>query len=123
MRFIDATIITLAFTPNDKRERCRDVLREGGLTNCLVLMESFNCIERITKNRRLATDTIRSLLGNLEVVPISDNLVFEALRRTEKYNLKIYDLVHYITALLRGCSSFVSYDSDFDGFEIKREEP
>jgi len=124
MQFIDSTIVTLAFTLNEKSEKCRDIIRNGGIINSLVLVESFSNIERITKSRRLAIGSIKSILGCLEVAAVDQNILFESLRRAERYNkLKIFDLIHYTTALLSGCSSIVSYDKDFEGLEIKREEP
>jgi len=123
MDFIDATIITLAFTSNDQKEECRAILEEGGMVNSLILVEAHYNIERITKNRNLATDAIKSILNKFEIVALDHNLLFEALKRTNKYNLKIFDLIHYVTALLKGCSSIVSYDKHFDGLEVKRKEP
>ena len=123
MRFIDSTIITLAFTNNDKKEKCRNALIHGGITNSLVLIESFCNINRITKSRTLAIKSIKGSLGSLKIVSIDDNVVFEALKKAEKPNLKFFDLIHYVTASLYNCTSILSYDSDFNGLEIKREEP
>ena len=123
MRFIDAMIITLAFTRNDKSEECRNAIRKGGIVNALVLAEAHYNIENITKNKILAKKSIKSILGRLDVVAVDQNLLFESLRRAEKYNLKIFDLIHYTTALLKGCSSVLSYDKHFNNLEIKREEP
>tara|TARA_Y100000310_G_scaffold35990_1_gene33927 strand:- start:93 stop:464 length:372 start_codon:yes stop_codon:yes gene_type:complete len=123
MDFIDSTIIILAFTNNDKKEKCREILRKGGLTNSLVLIESFHSIERISKNREIAKDAIKAILNTLKIVPVDTNLIFEAIRRINKYNLKIFDLVHYVTSLLNNCSTIITYDTDFNDLEIKRVEP
>lgn len=123
MNFIDAMIITLAFTPSNKREECRAIIKEGGVVNSLVLVEAHYNIENITKNRKLASESIRSILNSSEVVAVDHNLLFEALKRTDKYDLRIFDLIHYTTALLKGCSSIVSYDKHFDNLEVKRKEP
>ena len=53
---------------------------------------------------------------------LDKNLLFEAFKRDEKYNLDTFDLINYTTALLNNCSEIVSYDRDFDGLEIKRVE-
>ncbi len=123
MDFIDSTVIILAFTPNDKKEECREILEGGGIVNSLVLAEAYNNIEKITKDKNLATDAIKSILNKFEVVALDHNLLFEALRRAERYNLRIFDLIHYVTALLKGCSSIISHDKHFDNLEIKRKEP
>ncbi|MBI2632177.1 PIN domain-containing protein [Candidatus Pacearchaeota archaeon] len=49
------------------------------------------------------------------------NLAFEALIRSKKYDkLKFIDLIHYMTALLNNCDEIISFDTDFNGLEIKR---
>lgn len=123
MKFIDSTIIILAFTNNCNKEKCRNALRRGGITNSLVLVESFSSIERITKNKILATKSIKGILGNLKIISVDNNVIFEALKKTEKSNLKFFDLIHYVTASLYNCTSILSYDCDFDRLEIRREEP
>ena len=123
MDFIDSTVIILAFTPNNKKEKCREILEGGGIVNSLILAEAHYNIEKITKDKNLATDAIKSVLNKFEIVALDHNLLFEALRRAEKYNLRIFDLIHYVTALLKGCSSIISHDKHFDGLEIKRKKP
>lgn len=123
-QFIDSTVIVGAFTANDNREKCQNVLRNGGVINGLILVESFDVIERITKNRQFAFKAIRSLMGsNLDIVELTNRIIFESVKRCNKYNLRIFDLVHYTTALLQGCPSIISYDQYFDNLEIKRIEP
>ena len=123
-QFIDSTIIIGAFTPNEKKEVCQNTLREGGVINGLVLIESFDVIERITKNREYALKVIKSLMSSdLEVIELTKGFIFEAMKRSDKYDLRIFDLIHYTSALLNGCSAIVSYDNHFDNLEIKRAEP
>lgn len=123
-QFIDSTIITGAFTPNENKEKCQSILREGGVINGLVLIESFDVIERIMKNRQYALKVIRTLMGsNLEIVELSNRIIFESVKRCDKHKLKVFDLIHYTTALLKSCPSIASYDQDFDMLEIERMEP
>lgn len=122
--FIDSTIITGAFTPNENKEKCQHVLNGGGVIDGLVLIESFDVIERIMKDRQYALKVIRALMGsNLEIVELSNRIIFESVKRCDKYRLKVFDLIHHTTALLKSCPSIVSYDKDFDMSEIKRIEP
>ena len=123
-KFIDSTIISGAFTSNENRERCQAILAEGGIIDGLVLIESFDVIERITKKRDYAMKVIRTLMGsNLEIIDIANNVIFEAIKRGNRYNLRVFDLIHYTTALINGCSSIVTYDKDFDNLDIPRKEP
>ncbi|MBI2660787.1 PIN domain-containing protein [Candidatus Woesearchaeota archaeon] len=122
--FIDSTVIICAFTPNENRESCQKMLKQGGFINGLVLIESFDVIERITKNREYALRVVRSLVASdLEIIQLSNAFIFEALKRSSRNKLRIFNLIHYSTALLNSCSGIVSYDKHFDGLEIRRVEP
>ncbi|MBI2130661.1 PIN domain-containing protein [Candidatus Woesearchaeota archaeon] len=122
--FIDSTVIICAFTPNENRESCQKMLKQGGFINGLVLIESFDVIERITKNRAYALRVVRSLMASdLEITQLSNAFIFEALKRSSRNKLRIFNLIHYSTALLNSCSGIVSYDKHFDGLEIRRVEP
>lgn len=124
MRFLDSNIFAYAFYENEHQEKCQQAIREGGITNTIVLVEAFNIIEWQT-GRENATKVIRGLLkSNIHIVDGNMNLIFETLKRAEKYKrLKFMDLLHYTTALTQACESILSYDSDFNNLEIKREEP
>lgn len=123
MKFIDSTIIAYAFYNNERKDACRCALRTGGITNTLNLIEAFIVLERIT-NRQHASACIKSLLkSNLTFVAVTNNLLFESLKRTKKYSLHFADLLHYTTALLTNCSAVVSYDKDFENMELVRVEP
>lgn len=123
--FIDSNVIIYAFTNNDRKEACRSFLNQENLiTNTLVLLESYAKISTIN-SEEYAADAIKGILrlGNMTVVDFTNNLLFESLRRSQKYALKISDLVHFTTALLNNCSQIISYDGHFDGLEIARSEP
>ena len=121
MRFLDSNILAYAFYDNENRERSQTILSEGGVTNTINLIEAHNILQYETTRER-ATQTIRSLLkSNLTILNVDINLVFEALRRADKYpRLKFLDLIHYVSALLNNCTEIASYDTDFDNLEIKR---
>lgn len=123
MEFIDSNVLTYAFYGNEYTEKCQELIKSGGLINTFNLIEAFLIIEKET-NRANAIKAVRTLLKlDLRIVDLDINLVFEALKRAEKYKLKIFDLIHYTTALLNGCSKIISYDTDFNNLEIPREEP
>jgi len=124
MMFIDSNVLAYAFYDNDKRERCQQIINDGGIINTVNLIEAYNIIQFET-NREHATKSVRSLLkSNLNIIDVDINLIFEALRRALKHtNLKFIDLVHYSCALTSGCKAILSYDKDFDGLNIPREAP
>ena len=121
MRFLDSNILAYAFYENTFRERCQELVRDGGTTNTLVLIEAYQVLRNITTLEH-ATQAIQSLFkSHLKIVSLDANLIFETLKRVSKYKkLKFIDLVHYTTALLHSCNEIASYDTDFEGLEIKR---
>lgn len=122
--FIDANVIIKTFTDNEDKEKCRQVLYEEFVTNTLCLVEAQYSISIIKNNKTYASNCIKSLFksqGN--IVELDRNLLFESFKRIEKYNLNIFDLINYVTALLYNCTEFVSYDKHFGNLEIKRVEP
>ena len=122
--FLDANIIIKAFIINKDKEKCKNALQEDIITNTLCLIEAYDGIYLITKNKDLASKCIKSLYkSNCKIIDLDANLLFESLKRIDKYNLNIFDLIHYTTALLNNCSEFISYDKHFDNLEIKRVEP
>ena len=124
MPFVDSTVLIKSFTENPDKHKCREVVNEKFLTNALCLVEAHYFISLISKSKTHATMSIKSLFkGDCVVVDLDKNLLFESLKRIEKYELDIFDLIHYTTALLNNCSEITSYDRDFDGLEIKRVEP
>ncbi|MBI5065911.1 PIN domain-containing protein [Candidatus Woesearchaeota archaeon] len=123
MNYIDSNVIAYAFYENEFRDSCRNVLRSGGLINTINLVEAFNIIELQT-SRETAVKAIKGLIkSNIIILDVDFNIIFEALKRAEKYTkLTFLDLVHYTSALLNNCNSIISYDKDFDDLEIIRKE-
>lgn len=123
MEFLDSNIIVNAFYENKHREQCQNAIREGGITNTFCLAEAFYILEKIV-DRDTAQESVKTLLkSNLEVIEVDIEIIFEVLKRIRKYKLNIFDMVHYITALLNNCTAILSYDKDFDHLEIPRHEP
>lgn len=124
MIFIDSNILAYAFYDNDKKEKCQQIIKSGGIVNTVNLIEAYNIIH-FEVSREDATKSIKSLLrSNLIIVDVDINSVFEALKRSLKEeNLKFADLLHYSCAIVNGCSAILSFDRDFDNLDIPREEP
>lgn len=122
--FIDSNVIIKAFTENNDKEKCRKILYEEFVTTSLCLVEAQHGISLIIDNKILASHCIKSLFKrNVTLVQLDKNLLFESFKRIDKYNLNIFDLINYVTALINNCQEFVSYDKHFDGLGIKRVEP
>ncbi len=125
MNFLDTNILASAFYTNPDQDSCQSILREGGVTTSLALIETFNVLERVV-SRDHATEAVRSLLKlNLRIVDVDVNLVFESLKRTTRYKLRFPDPIHYTSAsaTLAQCKKIVSYDKDFDHLDIPRIQP
>ena len=124
-KFVDSNVIIFAFTNSSQKKECRNILSEENLvTNTLVLLESYAKITTIN-SESYARAAIRNILSlaNIKVIDFTNNLFFESIKRSQKYKLKISDLVHYTTSLLHDCNEIISYDRNFDGLDIKRIEP
>ncbi len=122
--FIDANVIIKAFTDNIDKDRCRNVLNTEFTTDTLCLIEALHLITKIKDDKKYAAECIKSIFrSKATIVEIDQNILFEATKKVEKYNLNIFDLIHYIVAFTNGCTEFVSYNKDFSHLEIKRVEP
>jgi predicted nucleic acid-binding protein len=125
-KFVDSNVLIYAFTPHKDSDKCREILfREDVIINALVLIETFAKVHTITKDKKYSIDMMKTLisLGNVKILPIDTNLIFEGMRKIMGCNLFISDVLHYMTALYSNCSAIVSYDKDFDNLLILREEP
>ena len=125
-KFVDSDVIIFASTYNPKQDVCFNFIKtEDIIVNTLVLLECLSKIITITKNEEFAVNTIKTLYksGNIEIVDFDKDLLFEAMKKSGKTQLKISDLIHYTTALTKECISIISYDRHFDNLNIKREEP
>ncbi len=126
MKFIDSNILVFAFTHNNQTDKCISLLEtQECIINTLVLVETFAKLSTIV-NKEYAQSIVKNLFKkeNIHIINLDQFLLFESLKRQPKYSqLKIFDLIHYTTALLNNCSSIVSYDNDFIGLELPLEYP
>ncbi len=124
MDFVDANVIIKAFVDDKDSVKCQKVLTESFVTDTLCLIEAQYAIAKIKQNEGFAANCIKSLYkGDCQIVSIDKNILFEALKRIDKYDLNIFDLLHYVAALFNNCTNIMSYDKDFDKVELKRVEP
>ena len=123
MKFIDSNILAYAFYKNEFQENCQKAILEGGFIDTVNLVETFNTLSRVADGD-VAARSIKGLLrSNLNIIDLDVNVIFEALKRVDKYKkLTFNDLIHYTCAVLHGCDIILSYDKDFDNLEIPRKE-
>lgn len=123
-QFLDANIIIKAFTDNEDKEECRQLVHSDFVTDTLCLVEAQDAISAIKKDKTYASKCLKSLFkSNATIAELDRNLFFESLKRLEEYELNIFDMIHYTAALLNNCQEFVSYDRHFDGLEISQIRP
>ena len=121
--YLDSNVLAYAFYENAHQEACQQTIEKGGVIGTLCLMEAFHAIERET-SREVAQDCVRKLLrGNFQIIGMDINMFFEALKRTAHAKLNMADTIHYTCALLTNCSAILTFDKDFNGLDIPREEP
>lgn len=124
MDFVDANIIIKAFVDDDDSVKCQKIISGSFVTDTLCLIEAQHAIARIKQDKSFAAICMKSLYKqDCQIVSIDKNLLFEALKRIDKYDLNIFDLLHYVAALFNKCTTIRSYDKDFDKVELKRTEP
>ena len=123
MNIIDTNVLVLASYENHQQLSCQQVIREGGVVNALVLAETFMVLEKIV-DRKIAQTAIASFLrSHLEIVDVDASAIFAALKQSKRMHLRFFALIHYMTALAKGCAAIVSLDKDFDNLELPRIEP
>ncbi len=125
MDFLDSNVFVQAFYENENTEKCQEIIKNGGLTDALALVETFHIIEKVVSKEK-AEKAIKGILkSNIEIIDLNVNLIFESLKRVGQHKLSFYDIIHYTCAFLNNCNSIISYDKDFDekDLEIKRKEP
>lgn len=124
MKFLDSNVLAYAFYENEHVLRCQKSIMEGGVVDIFNLVEAFFIIEKETGSRELAQKSIKGLLkSSLIIADVDINLFFEALKKINNTKLSIFDSIHYNCALMNNCDAILSYDKDFDGLGIPREEP
>jgi len=122
--FVDANVIIKSFTESADASACRNVIREYFITNTLCLLEAYHAIKIIKNDEEYARECMRSLYrSHASIEDVGRDLLFEALKRISGTPLTIFDCIHYTTAFLHNCTAIYSYDKDFDGLLIPRQEP
>lgn len=106
--FFDANVLVYAYTDSAKKQESRKLLAQGGVTDTLALAEAFGAIRRITKNHEYAQKTVRTIMGQLEVMDVTQETLFLAIKIK---NLHITDAIHLVCS--QGCN-FITFDRDFD---------
>lgn len=107
-KFFDANVFVYAYTASPLKGEARSQLQHGGQTDALALAEAFAVIKHITKSHAYAQKTVRRIMAQCEVVPVTQSDVFNA---TKIRYLRMNDAIHLVCS--QGCE-LVTYDKDFE---------
>ena len=110
--FLDTNVLIYAFSEDARRDRARELLREGGAISVQSLNEFANVARRKlgidwTEVRDSLT-VIASRCG--PALPLTPELSREGLRLAERYCLSVYDGMSVAAALALECDAVLSED-------------
>lgn len=114
--FIDANVIVYATIPDAKSEESEIAILGGGFTNTLALAEAHRAIEKITRDRTTADNAVRQTQKHLEIRPVTEDDVAEALRHS---TLDLFDAIHVATA---NDAEFVTWDRKLKDYAKTRRK-
>ena len=111
-RFVDTNVLLYLLSADDaKADRAEATLAGGGVLSVQVLNE-FAAVA--SRKLRMSIPEIREMLTTIRaicrVVPISEETHDLGLHVAERYRLSIYDSMVVASALMSGCSEFLSDD-------------
>ncbi len=128
MIFIDSWVWIEYFAEDDRWRDAEAVLEriseEGAVIAPTVLMEVHYRIEQKVDERRAdrVIDAIQRF-DELDIVPVTTEVALNAAKLREKYyqrgerELSYADAIHLAVAVMTGCETLYSGDSDFEGLE------
>ena len=97
------------------------------MTSSLTLYETVVIMAGLTDSSlrnlefvKTVIGTITSLMG-LEITPLEDRDLINAIELMKRYNLDYEDAIHLVVALRSNAISIISNDKDFEKTTLKRE--
>ncbi|MEK6895441.1 MAG: type II toxin-antitoxin system VapC family toxin [Nanoarchaeota archaeon] len=127
--YLDTNIFMNAFLyEDDKAKKCKEIISKiarnelVGVTSALTWDEIVYSIKRLLGSEKAEISGERFLnIPNLKLLSADKNIIARSQKLIVKYKLNPRDAIHAATAMLNGCNSIISDDSDFDKVkEIKR---
>ncbi|HLC86770.1 MAG TPA: type II toxin-antitoxin system VapC family toxin [Candidatus Nanoarchaeia archaeon] len=129
MNYLDANIFLYPILYSDKKANfCRDILLEvvkgkvAAATSILTWDEIVFTLKKLL-GKEIAVNEGRKFLQmpNLSFIKVDEQIILNAQKLIEIYNLNPRDAIHAASALMNNCKEFVSDDSDFDKIkELRR---
>ena len=130
--YIDANIFLYPLLKDDsKADRFKEIIfgivtkKFDGITSVLTWDEIVFITRKFLGRKISIIEGAKFLrVPNLVFIDTTKNIIREAQRLIEIYNLKPRDAIHIATALSQNCAEIISDDLDFDVVkEIKRIAP
>ena len=131
MLYLDSNIfIYAALNTGDLGSKATSLLQkiqrgeEKAATSVLTFDETFWAVKK-QKGVEKALEAGEAFLRfpNLELIPVSVELLQSALNLVKKYNLNPRDAIHAATAIAEKVDALVSTDADFDKVKELRRKP
>ncbi len=129
MFYIDANLFIYSsldrYILGDQSREIIDLLNNGkmnGITSSLTLDEIIWVVWK-EKGKELGIKVGKEIfeISNLDIVGISEKIIFNAIELMEKYDLKPRDAIHLSAAIEHSVFTIISEDKDFDKVkEIER---
>ncbi len=129
MFYIDANLFIYASLDRDELgDQSREIIgllnngKINGITSSLTLDEIIWVVWK-EKGKELGIKVGKEIfeISNLDIVGISEKIIFNAIELMEKYDLKPRDAIHLSAAIEHSVFTIISEDKDFDKVkEIER---
>ncbi|MEK6926874.1 MAG: type II toxin-antitoxin system VapC family toxin [Nanoarchaeota archaeon] len=130
-KYLDSNIFLYPLLYEDeKAKKCKDLLIKMAnseiecITSFLTWDEVTYKIRRILgRDKSVIHGDLFLKMANLDIIAVDNKVIAKAQEIITKFNIAPRDAIHFATALLNNCDSFVTDDSDFDKIkEIKIEK-
>ncbi len=119
IKFIDANIFIERWSNQKVKELLDSLDREKHCTSVLVLSEVYHKLRQ--KGSKKIFETIRGIMGAIDVFDVTQNDLFNAAK--SPLDININDKLHIEAMLRNNIATVISYDKDFDKDKrVKREE-
>jgi len=121
LKYVDVNVFVYWFTnPEEFGETATRIIEriergERAITSALTIWLLHIILSEITENYNPGEmlRRINSLRG-LRIIPLTKEIIQEAINATNKYNLDLEDAIHLVTAMRYGARGIYSNDADFD---------
>jgi len=121
LKYVDVNVFVYWFTnPEEFGETATRIIEriergERAITSALTIWLLHIILSEITENYNPSEMLRRiNLLRGLRIVPLTKEIIQEAINAANEYNLDLEDAIHLVTAMRYGAREIYSNDADFD---------